>query len=154
MSYSATPWTAECQAPLSPTARVCLNSCPPSQWCSLTLLFSATLFSWHQDLFRWVGSSRQVAKILELQLQGQFFQWIFRIDFLYDWLVWSPCSPKGSQESSPTLFQSNNSSVLSLLYGPNLTSLHNYRENHSFDNTDLSWQSTVCFSICCLASVF
>ena len=27
--------------------------------------------------------------------------WIFRVDFLYDWLVWSPCSPRDSQESSP-----------------------------------------------------
>ena len=34
----------------------------------------------HQDLFQWVGSSHQVAKILELQHQS--FQWIFRVDFL------------------------------------------------------------------------
>ena len=33
----------------------------------------------------------------ELQLQHQSFQWIFRIDFLSDWLVWSPCSPRDSQ---------------------------------------------------------
>ena len=36
----------------------------------------------HQGLFQWVGSSHQVAKVLELQLQHQSFQWIFRIDFL------------------------------------------------------------------------
>ena len=36
----------------------------------------------HQGLFHWVGSSNQVAKILELQLQHQSFQWIFRVDFL------------------------------------------------------------------------
>ena len=42
-----------------------------------------------------------VAKGLELQLQHQYFQWIFKIDFLYNWLVWSPCSPRDSQESSP-----------------------------------------------------
>ena len=36
----------------------------------------------HQDLFQWVSSSHQVAKVLELQLQYQFFQWIFRTDFL------------------------------------------------------------------------
>ena len=34
--------------------------------------------------------SHQVAKVLELQLQHQSFQWIFRVDFLWDWLVWSP----------------------------------------------------------------
>ena len=35
-----------------------------------------------QGLFQWVSSSHQVAKVLELQLQHQFFQWIFRTDFL------------------------------------------------------------------------
>ena len=36
----------------------------------------------HQGLFQWIGSSHQVAKVLELQLQHQSFQWIFRVDFL------------------------------------------------------------------------
>ena len=36
--------------------------------------------SQHQGLFQWVTSSHQVAKVLELQ--HQFFQWIFRVDFL------------------------------------------------------------------------
>ena len=35
-----------------------------------------------QSLFLWVGSSHQVAKVLEFQLQYQYFQWIFRVDFL------------------------------------------------------------------------
>ena len=40
----------------------------------------------HQGLFQWVGSSHQVAKVLELQLQCQSFQWVFRTDFLLiDW---------------------------------------------------------------------
>ena len=38
--------------------------------------------SQHQGLFQWVGSSHQVAKVLELQLQHQSFQWIYRTDFL------------------------------------------------------------------------
>ena len=38
--------------------------------------------SQHQGLFQWVSSSHQVAKELELQLQHQSFQWIFRVDFL------------------------------------------------------------------------
>ena len=42
----------------------------------------------HQGLFQWVGSSQRVARVLELQLQHQAFQWIFRVDFLYDWVVW------------------------------------------------------------------
>ena len=70
--------------------------------------------SQHQGLFQWVTFSHQVAKVLELQLRHQSFQWIFRTDFLYEWLVWSPCSPSDSQESSPTpQFKSINSSVLS-----------------------------------------
>ena len=38
--------------------------------------------SQHQGLFQWVGSSYQVAKVLELQLQHQSFQWILKVDFL------------------------------------------------------------------------
>ena len=42
--------------------------------------------SQHQGLFQWLSSSQQVAKVLELQLQHQSFQWIFRVDFLrIDW---------------------------------------------------------------------
>ena len=85
----------------------------------------------HQSLFQWVSSSHQVPKVLELQLQHQSFQWIFRTDFLEDWLVWSPCSPRDSQESSPTpQFKSINSSVLRLLNGPTLTSVHDFWKNH------------------------
>ena len=36
----------------------------------------------HQSLFQWVSSSYQVARVLELQLQHQSFQWIVRVDFL------------------------------------------------------------------------
>ena len=72
--------------------------------------------SQHQGPFQWVGSSHQVAKVLELQLQPQSFQWILRIDFHKDSLVWSPCSPRDSQESSPApQLESINSSGLSLL---------------------------------------
>ena len=98
----------------------------------------------HQGLFQWVSSSHQVAKVLEFQLQHQSFQWIFRTSLLQDWRVGSPCSPRDSQESSPTLqFKSINSSVLRFLYSPTLTSIHDYWKNHSFDLTDLCWQSNV-----------
>ena len=63
-------------------------------------------------------------KYWELQLQHQPFQWIFRVDFIWDWLVWSPCCPRYSQESYPALqFENINSLVLSLLYGPALTTI-------------------------------
>ena len=98
--------------------------------------------SQHEGLFHWVGSLHQVAKVLELQHQS--FQWLFRVVFLYDWLVWFPCSPGESQESSPTpQFKSINSLAFSLLYGTTLTSLHDYWKNHSFDYTDLSQQRNV-----------
>ena len=94
-------------------------------------------FSQHQGLFQWAGSSHQVAKLLELQLQHQFFQWILRVDFLQDWLIWSPCSPRDSQESSPApQFQSISCLVLSLLYSLTLTPIHSYWKNHSFYYTE------------------
>ena len=43
--------------------------------------------SQHQCLFKWVSSSHQVAKLLEFQLQCQSFQWIFRINLLYDFFL-------------------------------------------------------------------
>ena len=59
-------------------------------------------------------------------------------------LVWSSCCPRDSQESSPTpQFESINSLALSLLYGPTLTSVHDYWKNHSFDCMDLCQQSNV-----------
>ena len=48
-------------------------------------------------------------------------------------IVWSPCHPRDSQGSSPRrLFKSINSSALSFLYGPALTSIHDYWKNHNF----------------------
>ena len=55
-----------------------------SHWCHPTISSSSPAFnlSQHQGLFQWVGSSHKVAKVKELQLQHQSFQWIFRVDFL------------------------------------------------------------------------
>ena len=99
--------------------------------------------SQHQGLFQWVSSLPQVARVLELQLQHQPLQWIFRDDFLKDGLAWSPCCPRDSQESSPApQFESIHSSVLSLLYGPTFTSVHDYWKNRSFDYA-ICWHSDV-----------
>ena len=90
--------------------------------------------SQHQGPFKWVSSSHQVAKVLEFQLQHQFFQWTFQTYFPKDGLVGSPCSPRDSQESSPTpQFKSINFLALSFLYRSTLTSLHDYWKNHSLD---------------------
>ena len=90
--------------------------------------------SQHQGLFKWVSSSHKVAKVLEFQPHHQSSQWVFRVDFLSDWLVWCPCSTSDSQESSPTpQFKGINSLVSCFLYSPTITSIHDYWKKHSFD---------------------
>ena len=65
------------------------------------------------------------------------------ISFRMDWL--DLLAVQGTQESSPTpQFKSINSSALSLLHSPTLTSIHDHWKNHSLDYTDLCWQSDVC----------
>ena len=51
---------------------------------------------------------------------------------------------KGLSRISPTpQFESINSWALRLLYGPTLTSMHDYWKNHSFNYMDLCWQDNV-----------
>ena len=66
--------------------QVCSNSCPLSDAIQPSHLLPfpsppALHLSQHQGLFQWVGPLHQVAKVLELQLQHQSSQWIFRVDF-------------------------------------------------------------------------
>ena len=90
--------------------------------------------SQHQGLFQWVNSSHEVAKVLEFQVQHHSFQRNPRDDLLQNGLVGSPCSPRDSQESSPTpQFKSIDSLALGLLHSPTLTSIHDHRKNHSLD---------------------
>ena len=73
---------------LSPTPGVHPNPCPLSRWCHPTIsssvvpLSSAFSLCKHQGLFKWVSSSHQVPKVLELQLQHQSYQWTPRTDLL------------------------------------------------------------------------
>ena len=90
--------------------------------------------SQHQGLFQWLNSLHEVAKVLEFQLQHHSLQRNSRADLLQNGLVGSPCSPRDSQESSPTpQFKSINSSALSFLHSPTLTSIHDHWKNHSLD---------------------
>ena len=94
---------------------------------------SALNLSHHQGLFQWVGCSHQMTKILEFQLQHQSFQWAFRVDFPWDWLVWS-CYPRDFQESSPApQFKGINPLALCLLYSPALKTVHDHWKDHSLD---------------------
>ena len=118
MSNSSRPWTAACQASLSITNSwssfklMSIESVMPSNnlilCCPLLLLPS--IFPSIRVFFKWVSSSHEVAKVSEFQLQHQSFQWTPRTDVVENGLVGSPCSPRDSQESSPTpQFKSINS---------------------------------------------
>ena len=105
----------------SPTPRACSNSCPLSWWCYPTISSSVVSFSSHIQSFPASGSFPMsqlfasgvqsigvsaLAAVLPVNIQGQFP--------LGNGLVGSPCSPRNSQESSPTpQFKHINSLVLS-----------------------------------------
>ena len=90
--------------------------------------------SQHQSLLQWVNSSHVVAKVLEFQLQHHSLQRNPRTDLLQNGLAGFLCSPRDSQESSPTpQVKSINSSALSFLHSSTLTSIHDHRKNHSLD---------------------
>ena len=131
---------------VSPSA--CSKSChwvsdaiwPPHPLPPLSAAFN---LSQHQALFQWVSSSHQVTKVWELQLsssvppmniQGWFpLAWTGLISLLPKRLSRVLC---GTGEPVPQ-FESISSSLLSLLYSPALTSIHD------FDYTDLCQQSDV-----------
>ena len=112
---------------------VCSNSYPLRQWCYLTISSSAArLFFGLQSfpasgsfLTNWLFASggqrigpSAAASVLPMNIQG----W-----FPLGCTVGSPCSPRDSQESPPTpQFKRINSSSLRFLYGPTLTSVHDY----------------------------
>ena len=116
----------------SPTPRVHPNSCPSSRWCHPAISSSVVPFSScpqslpasesfpMSQLFARGGQSIGVsalASILPKNTQG-----------------WSACSPRDSQESSPTpQFKSIHSSVLSFLHSPTFTPIHDHWKNHSLN---------------------
>ena len=105
--------------------------------------------SQHQGLFQWVSSLHQLAKVLEFQ--DQSFQWISRTYFLWDGLVGSPCSPRDSQESSPTpQFQSIHSSALSFFYGPTRTSIRDTGKTIALTRRTFVGKVMFLLLICCL----
>ena len=123
----------------SPTPRAHPNSCASSCWCHPVISSSVVPFSsWSQSLsasesfpmsqlFAWGGQSIGVsasASVLPMNTQG------------WSPLGWTGCISlqSKSKESSPTpQFKSINSSALSLLYSPTLTSTHDHWKNHSLD---------------------
>ena len=133
----------------SPSLRVCSNTCPLSQWCHLIIcpplsLSLALNLSQHQGLYQWVGSLHQVAKVLEIQFQispsNEYSGLIF---FRTDWFDLLAIGGSLKQSSPTSQFENTNSSVPSLLYGPTLTSIHDYQKSHSFGYRDLCRQSDI-----------
>ena len=137
----ATPWTAACQASLSITNSqsllklMSIELVMPSNHPSSVTPFSSCPQSLPASVFpnesalcmRWPNYWSFSFSIIPSKKNP-------RADLLQDGLVGSPCSPRDSQESSPTPhFKSINSSALSLLQSPTLTSIHDHRKNHSLD---------------------
>ena len=137
----ATPWTAACQAPRpSSTPGFHPNPCPLSWWCHLTISSSVKPFSsclqsipapgsfLMSQFVEWGGQSIGVSasiSVLTMDIQD----W-----FPLRWTGWIPLHSKGlSRVFSNTTFKSINSSALSLLHSPTLTSIHDHRKNHSLD---------------------
>ena len=92
---------------------------------------SALNLSQHQGLFKWVNTFRQSigvsasTSVLPMNIQD----WV-----PLKWTSWISLQSKDSQESSPTpQFKSINSSALSFLCSPTLTSIHDYWKNHSLN---------------------
>ena len=146
-----TPWTAEWQTSLFITnSRDYPNSCPLSRWCHPTISSSVIPFSSCPQSFPASGSFQMsqlftsggqsigasaLASVLPMNIQD----W-----FPLGWTSWNSLQSKGlSRVFSNTTVQSINYSALSFLYTPTLTSIHDYWKNHSFDYTDLCWQSNV-----------
>ena len=132
---------------LSP--KICSNSRPLCPWChptiSLCFLFlflpsifpSIRIFPNEQALC--ITWPKYWSFSFGISPSNEYLELIFfRIYF------WSPCSPRDSQEFSPTpLFKSINSLALNLLCDTTLISIHDYWKNHSFDYMDLCQQSDV-----------
>ena len=122
----------------SPSPGACSNSCPLSRWCHPTISSSAVpFFSCLQSFpesgsflmsqfFTSGGQSIGVsasASVLPMNIQG----W-----FPLGWTGWISLQSKGlSRVFSSTTVQSINSSALSLLYGPTLTSVEKAIATHS-----------------------
>ena len=124
----------------SPTPGVYPNSCPLSRWCHPTISSSVIPFSSCPQSFPASGSFpmsqffTSSGQSIGVSVSTSVLSMNIQDWFPLGWTGWSPCSPRDSQESSPTpQFKSINSSVLSFLYSPTVTSIHNYWKNCSLD---------------------
>ena len=123
----------------SPTPGVHSNPGPLSWWCHPTISSSVIPFSCPQ--FFWASGSFQMSQLFSWGSQStgvsalaSFLPKITQGWSPSEWTGWITCSPRDSQESSPTpQFKSINSSALSFFHSPTLTSIHDHWKNHSLD---------------------
>ena len=124
----------------STTPGACSNSCPSHQWCHPTISSSVVPFSSCPQSFPASGSfprsqfftsgGQSVGVSASATVLPMTIQDLFPLGLT----GCSPCSPRDSQESSPTpQFKSINSSALSHLHSPTLTSIHDHWKNYSLD---------------------
>ena len=132
-----------------PFPGACSNSRPLNQWCYPTisshhpLLLLPSIFPSTRVFSNDLALSITLLKYWSFSISPSN-EYSGLISFRTDWLDLLKVQGRTLQESSPTpQFESINSSVLNLLYGPTLTSVHDYWKNHSCDYTDLCWQSDV-----------
>ena len=124
----------------SPSPGVHSDSRPSSPWCHSAIQSLVVPFSYcpqslpasesfpMSQLFVWGGQSTGASVLASFPPRNP------RVDLLQNGLVGSPCSPRDSQESSPTpQFKSINPTVLSVLHSPTLTSIRDHWKNHSLD---------------------
>ena len=137
----ATPWTTAHQASLSITN----SQSPPKPMSIESVMSSNHLILCHPLLLLpWIFPSIRVFSSESALCIRWPKYWSFSfsispskehpglISFRMDWL--DLLAVQGTQESSPTpQFKSISSSVLSFLYSPTLTSIHDHRKNHSLD---------------------
>ena len=140
MSDSETPWTAAHQASLSITNSQSLLKLIPIE----SVMPSNNLIPCHPLLLLSPipPSSKVLSNESSLCMRWpKHWSYNFSISpsneysgLISSGLVGSPCSPRDSQESSPTpQFKSINSLALSFLHSPTLTSIHDHRKNQSLD---------------------
>ena len=120
----------------SPSPRACSNSCPLHQWCHPTVSSCHPLLLPSICLSFRVFSNESALLIKWLKYWSYSFsispsnEYSGLISFRMDWL--DLLASQGTLKSSISQFKSISSSVLSLLYGPTLTSIHDYWKNHCF----------------------
>ena len=134
----------------SPSPGACSNSCPLSWWCHPTMSSAVVpFFSCLQSflasgsfLMSWLSASG--GQSIGAAASASVLPMNIRDWFPLGWTGWISLQSKGfSRVFSNTTAQSITSLALSLIYGPTLTSIYDYWKNHSFDYTDLCWQSNV-----------